>query len=79
MARALVIRHAEREHIVPQLPAPNVHGHNTHRPKDMKSLIAHMGFSSFNMIKGIKSLNLELTWRQANFSRGRSVDLNLTG
>ena len=31
------------------------------------------------MVKGIKSLNLELTWRQANFSRGQRVDLNLTG
>ncbi len=74
--RALMTRHAEKEHIVPQLPAPNVHGHNSHRPKDMKSLVTYMGSSAFNMVKGIKSLNLELTWRQANFSRGRRVDLN---
>jgi hypothetical protein len=45
----------------------------------MKSLVTYMGSSAFNMVKGIKSLNLELTWRQANFSRGRRVDLNLTG
>jgi hypothetical protein len=45
----------------------------------MKSLVTYMDSSAFNMVKGIKSLNLELTWRQANFSRGRCVDLNLTG
>jgi hypothetical protein len=72
-------RRANEEHIVPQLPAPNVHGHNIHWLKDMKSLVIYMGSSAFNMVKGIKSLNLELTWRQANFSRGRHVDLNLTG
>ena len=43
------------------------------------SFVTYMGSSAFNMVKGIKSLNLELTWRQANFSRGRHVDLNLTG
>lgn len=48
----------------------------------MKSLITYMGSSpasAFNMVKGISSLNLELTWRQANFSRDRRVGLNLTG
>lgn len=64
---------------MPQLPAPNVHGHNIHWLKDMKSLVTYMGSSVFNMLKGIKSLNLELTWRQANSSRGRRVDLDLTG
>ncbi|KAF8499225.1 hypothetical protein F5888DRAFT_1688664 [Russula emetica] len=29
----------------------------------MKSLVTYMGSSAFNMVKGIKSLNLELTWR----------------
>jgi hypothetical protein len=45
----------------------------------MKSLVTYMDSSAFNMVKGIKSLNLELTWRQVNFSRGPRVDLNLTG
>lgn len=31
------------------------------------------------MVQSIKSLNLELTWRQVNFSRSRRVYLNLTG
>jgi hypothetical protein len=45
----------------------------------MKSLVTYTGSSAFNTVKGIKSLNLELTWRQVNLSRGRRVDLNLTG
>src|SRR6267154_1772181 len=45
----------------------------------MKSLVTYMGSPAFNMVKGIKSLNLELTWRQANFSRRLRVDSNLTG
>ncbi len=66
-------------HIVPQLPALNVQSHNTHWPKDMKSLVTYMGSSAFNMVKCIMSLNLELAWRQVNFPRSQRVDLNSIG
>ena len=61
-------RHAYEERIVPQLPAPNAHTRNTVWPSDMKSLVTFKGSFAFNVVKGIKSLNLELTWRQASFS-----------
>lgn len=51
------------KHIVPQLPAPNVHTRDTVWPNDMKSLITNKVFSTFNAVKGIKSLNFELSWR----------------
>ncbi|KAH9043682.1 hypothetical protein EDB85DRAFT_2138387 [Lactarius pseudohatsudake] len=49
---------------VPLLPSPNVHTRNVTWPSDLGSL-THETFSSFCAVKGIKSLNLELTWRQA--------------
>jgi hypothetical protein len=56
-----------KKRIVPQLPAPNVHTRNAVWPNDMKSLVTYKGSFAFNVVKGIKSLNLELTWRQAGF------------
>ncbi|KAI9445387.1 hypothetical protein H4582DRAFT_1915146 [Lactarius indigo] len=47
---------------VPLLPSPNVHTCNVTWPSDLGSL-THETFSSFYPVKGIKSLNLELTWR----------------
>lgn len=47
---------------VPLLPSPNVHTRNVTLPSDLGSL-THETFSSFCAVKGIKSLNLELTWR----------------
>ncbi|KAH8998779.1 hypothetical protein EDB86DRAFT_3146059 [Lactarius hatsudake] len=49
---------------VPLLPSPNVHTRNVTLPSDLGSLTPET-FSSFCTVKGIKSLNLELTWRQA--------------
>ncbi|KAI9454891.1 hypothetical protein BJY52DRAFT_699722 [Lactarius psammicola] len=48
---------------VPLLPAPNVHTRNVTWPSDLGSLLTHENFSFFCVVKGIKSLNLELTWR----------------
>jgi hypothetical protein len=64
---ASMTRHTNEERIVPQLPAPNVHTRNTVWPNDMKSLVTFKGSFAFDVVKGIKSLNLELTWRQASF------------
>ncbi|KAH9082274.1 hypothetical protein EDB83DRAFT_630539 [Lactarius deliciosus] len=47
---------------VPLLPSPNVHTRNVTLPSDLGSF-THETFSSFCAVKGIKSLNLELTWR----------------
>ena len=52
-----------KRHIVPKLPAPNVHTHDTVWPNDMKSLFISKAFAPLNVIKGIRSLNLELAWR----------------
>lgn len=48
---------------VPRLPAPNVHTRTVTRSNDFGSFITHQNFSFFCVVKGIKSLNLELTWR----------------
>ncbi|KAH9982296.1 hypothetical protein BGW80DRAFT_15638 [Lactifluus volemus] len=45
---------------VPPMPPPNVHTHRVVWPSDMSSLVTH---SAFLTIKGVKSLNFELTWR----------------
>lgn len=49
--------------IVPQLPAPNVHSRNAVWPNDMSSLVTNEVFSAFCVVKGVKSLIFELTWR----------------
>lgn len=56
-----------------------MHVNNIDWPGDMESLVTYMGSSAFNMVQSIRSLNLELTWRQVNFSRGWHLYLNLTG
>ncbi|KAF8273826.1 hypothetical protein EI94DRAFT_1715006 [Lactarius quietus] len=48
---------------VPLLPAPNVHTRTFPWSSDLGSLLTHQDFSFFCSVKGIKSLNLELTWR----------------
>ncbi|KAH9056954.1 hypothetical protein EDB87DRAFT_1686669 [Lactarius vividus] len=45
---------------VPLLPSPNVHSRNVAWPSDLGTL-THETFSPFCAVKGIKSLNLELT------------------
>jgi hypothetical protein len=52
--------HANRKTVVPPMPPPNVHTHRVVWPSDMSSLVTH---SAFLTIKGVKSLNFELTWR----------------
>jgi hypothetical protein len=49
--------------IVPRLPAPNVHSRNSIWPNEMSSLVTNEVFSAFCVVKGVKSLNFELTWR----------------
>lgn len=56
---------------VPLLPAPNVHTRNVAWSSDLGSLLTHGSFSLFCVVKGTKSLNLELTWRP--YSSGQAI------
>jgi len=64
---------------VPQLLAPNSHTRNTVWPIDMSSLITFNGFSAFYTVKGVKSLNLELTWRPFNSEQAMPTLEELAG
>jgi len=63
--------------IVPRLPAPNVHTDNIVWPNNMSSLVTNEAFSSFYMVGGVKSLNIELTWRQVNITCIESTSISV--
>jgi hypothetical protein len=63
--------------IVPRLPAPNVHTDSIVWPNDMSSLVANEAFPSFYVVNGVKSLNIELTWRQVSITFIESISTNL--
>lgn len=45
-----------------------MHTDNIIWPNDMSSLVTNKVFSSFYVVKGVKSLNIELTWRQVSIT-----------
>lgn len=63
--------------IVPRLPAPNVHTDSIVWPNDMSSLVANEAFSSFYVVNGVKSLNIELTWRHVSITCIESTSTSL--